>query len=53
MGSEWLVYLIFAAILGFIIAAIVMGNPGPAEVKKHWTPHACEVPPGQKWYTKY
>ena len=53
MGSEWLVYLIFAAILVFVIAAIVIENPAPAEEEKCWTPKACEIPPNQKWFTKY
>lgn len=53
MGSTWLVYLIFAAILGFIIAAIVIENPAPVEEKKYWTPKFGEVAPNQKWYTKY
>jgi hypothetical protein len=53
MGTEWLVYLIFAAILGFVIVVIVMENSPPAEEEKSWTPKFGEVAPNQKWFTKY
>jgi hypothetical protein len=53
MGSEWLVYLIFVAILGFVIAVIMIENSVPAEEKKYWTPKTCEILPNQKWFTKY
>jgi len=53
MEASWLVWLIFASILGFIIAIIMIENPAPAEEKKCWTPKACEIGPNQKWFTKY
>jgi len=59
MEAPWLVWLIFASILGFIIAVIMIENSPPVKKieepkeEKPWTAKACPVPPNQKWFTKY
>jgi hypothetical protein len=54
METTWLVWLILASILGFVIAIIMIENSPPAmKEEKHWTPKACEIAPNQKWFTKY
>jgi hypothetical protein len=54
MESIWLVWLIFASLLGFLIVFIMMENPPPAKKEeKPWTAKAMEIPPNQKWFTKY
>ena len=60
MEGSWVLWLVFAAILGFIILVIVIEDSPPAKKKveepkeeKPWMPKVAEVGPDQKWFTKY
>jgi len=59
MEASWLVWLIFASILGFLIVVIMMENSSPVKKieepkeEKPWIPKAMQIAPNQKWFTKY